>query len=540
MVEVVYKDVAPYSKKDSVPSATDINISLSDITDLKNENLTAKNYGTLERNRWRLDGTFQSINDNPENMGWWSSQISNDSGIFESPIVLIRTFSQKHTAVGIEFVFDKFCNEYVNSLNVKWYNDDTLLFDKNYTPDTAQYYCKQNVESFNKIIVTFYSTNKPNRFLKIYGIEDGTLRTFKANELKEVKILEEQSPISEDISINTLNFSIDSKDDTDYIFQKRQPIEVTNDNDLLGVFYVESSERKTKSQYSISSEDYTGILDKVTFKGGIYDNVSVKTLIDSVMLGENITYTISDDIKDFTLSGYLPICTKREALSQILFACGGVLNASRIRGLQFYKLTDETAKAVDEKQIFSGGKIKSDNVITAVTVSYHQYEKGDTAEKIWNGLLSLGDNYIELSDIIDPETAQVGSNAQIKEAGANYLIIYSATETKATAGAKKYTDNVGTYTKANEDVVSGTAENIITVDSATLVSPSNVKAVCDMVYNHYIHNQTLETKIVINNERVGDKITLKTEWSGEKAGRITKLEYDVRNKLIGNVVQKIG
>lgn len=539
MTEIIYKDVAPYSKKDSTLTTDDINSSVSQITDLKNENLTAKNYASLEHNRWKLDGSFETISDVPKNIGWWSKQISDENGVFETPIVLTRTFSNKHTSVGIRFCFDKFCGDYCNSLNVKWYNDDVLLFDNDYTPDNVEYYCKQNVESFNKITVTFYSMNKGNRFLKIYGIEDGTFRIFRNDELQNVNILEEMSAVSDELSMNTLDFSIDSKDNTDYIFQKKQPFEVLYNNKLLGVFYAESSQRQSKSKYKVSAEDTIGLLDKVAFYGGVYDNITVEDLINEVMNGENISYIISDDLKNTVLSGYLPISTKREALAQILFASGGNVTTSRRREIYFFRNKNTEVKNIEETRIYSGGTINISDTVTAVKITYHQYVKGDNTEEVYNGDISSGDNYIEFSDIIDTDSINVEDSYTIKEISSNHIVIYSETDTVISIYAKKFTDNSRTKIVRNQNAVIGTAENIITVENATLVTASNVDDVCMRVFEHQMKNKTLETDIVIKGEQTGDKVTLQTEWSGEQTGIIEQLDYDIQNKMIGKAVVRI-
>ena len=53
-------------------------------------------------------------------------------------------------------------------------------------------------------------------------------------------------------------------------------------------------------------------------------------------------------------------------------------------------------------------------------------------------------------------------------------------------------------------------------------------------------NSTLETDMVFENEKIGDNVNLHTEWSGDKVGRIEQMEYDVRSRKIGKVVQRIS
>ena len=140
------------------------------------------------------------------------------------------TFDNVYTSPGITFTFDNNNNVFCNDLTVSWYRDETLIVSCNFNPDSAVFFCEQNAQYYNKIIVEFKKMNMPYSFLKLQRIDFGAIREFTNNELKTVRIQEEISLISSELSINTLDFTIDSNKNTEYIFQKKQKTKVTFDN----------------------------------------------------------------------------------------------------------------------------------------------------------------------------------------------------------------------------------------------------------------------------------------------------------------------
>ena len=96
------------------------------------------------------------------------------------------------------------------------------------------------------------------------------------------------SLISDELFNHTLDLSLKRTEDTEFIFQKRQPVLVYKDNELDGQFFVESSERTSENVYDIQCHNYTGILESNKFYGGIYFNVSAEDIIDEIFAGEQI------------------------------------------------------------------------------------------------------------------------------------------------------------------------------------------------------------------------------------------------------------
>jgi len=324
------------------------------LEDLKKDDIVETKYGTLEKNQFALDGSFELMPDNLKNMCWWSKQMSDENGNFETPLTLEIDFTETHSSLGLTFLFSE-TGDYCNNLNIKYYDkDNNLISNVNFAPDNYKYVANNIVENYTKIVITFYSTNNPCRYLKLYQILYGAEKTFEGDSLKSASILEEVDLLSSEIPINTLDFTIYSADDDFNILnpqgvytllQQRQKLEVTeilikeNKRIPMGTFYLDTWKNKNDKQMDISAIDLVGVIDKTDFSGGIYENVTAAELLEEIFTSAGLSgddYEIQEDLKTIILNGYLPICTHRKALQQVVFAIGAVSDCSRSSKIRIY------------------------------------------------------------------------------------------------------------------------------------------------------------------------------------------------------------
>lgn len=62
------------------------------------QQLQVKKYATLEVNRCLLDGTFLNFPDNPTEIGYMSTLMSDDELDFSNTITITRTYNQNYTS----------------------------------------------------------------------------------------------------------------------------------------------------------------------------------------------------------------------------------------------------------------------------------------------------------------------------------------------------------------------------------------------------------------------------------------------------------
>lgn len=394
-VTLEYGDVSLTAKNDLTASAEDKQ-NFSNLALLKQTNPQYEKWATLEDGLWILDGTFRNFPVQPanENFAYWSESMSNSIGTFTNPPVLVLSFSEYETSSGITLYFSTLTGDYSNNINVKWYRDNAVISDNDYSPDSATYFCENLVELYNKIEVTFLSTNNPYRYVKIENIVYGRINVFDENELRSAELFEDVSLTSEELKINTFDFVLNNKKNIPLTFQKSQPLILRRNDELFGTFFIEKAIRKSETLFQISAYDYIGVIDKIPFAGGTYTNVTVANLVSSIL--DDIPYTIDSSLANKTLSGQLEMCTKREALLQVVFAICAIVDTSRSGEIEI-KPCDYTVKSQVEDGIYEGETFESEDEVTEIKLTLNN---GTQVSKR-NSVLAADvyDNVLEFSGV---------------------------------------------------------------------------------------------------------------------------------------------
>ena len=552
-VYLKYIDVSP-DLKDTLSnySTTNVNSSLSTITlaKLKQSQPEQINYATFEHNYWKLDGTYRGITGQSTLI--WGSDVSTGNAnriyvtgttlvlnnaakcAFTNKPTLTRQWSTYQTAPGVNLIFytPAFCTD----LNIKWYRDNTLLYDRNYNPLSPTFFCEQRVELFNKCVITFNAMSETNRFLKVVDIWDGQIVEFYGSNIRGLTITEELNLISDNLPMNVMDLELSHKtDDLQLVFQSKQVMEAYFNDQLYGKYFV----NKGESTYNVSLHDYIGLLDVVPFKGGYYNNVTAGSIISSIMQGENIEYTIDSYTNTFALTGIIKPCTKREALAQVLFATQSVADDSRSDKLNIYK-NPVTAKTVaEEKTFISGSNDLINTPVTEVALTVHNYVISADMSELFSAALTAGTYTIEFNDVIATSTATI-SGATFTTLAATYCVINVTTAGTVVINAKTYEDNAVIKTIRNTVIPSGTPTNVVSYTDKTLVSLSNAQTVLNGLLAHHKRNNSYEAKIRFTNEKLGDTVTLTTPKLETRTGVVTKLNYKLRKKQIGTLTEEVN
>lgn len=538
------------AKQDTTASITDKQ-SFIDPQDLALEGVYAPKVGTFEHNYFVLDGTYKLFPDNPENYTWgiWSESKSGADGSFEVPPVLTLTFTEQHSSKGLVIEFNPYGNNYCNNLNIKWYNGSTLLYNEDFTPDKWKYCCEKTVTDYNKVVITFNSTNIPYRFLKIQNIQHGIVKDFGSDEIKSADLLEDIDLSGLTLPANTLDFTVYSKDDNFNIFnpqgiytllQKKQQLSLTGRKNgteyNLGTFYVDEIEMQSDKLLNITAQDGIGVMDGTYFKGGIYTNKNAGDLIDELMTEAGFGYTIESSLSDKTITGYLPIMSHKEALQHISFAIGGYVSTARsgtINIKAFPDLSTEAVTVLGRERKFTGTTVKMRELVTGVDVTYHSYTKSTEAKEIKKVTLAVGTNTITFDNPVADITV---SNGTLTESGANYCVITATSEDECTIFGKEYNDTTDIVSVRMAQLPAGDKENIIAADS-TLLNVYNAKEAAQRLYDYYQYRIEQSLKLVINgDETVGQIADVETEYGVYRGSIIENMDINLCGGFVTKVV----
>ncbi len=177
--------------------------------------------------------------------------------------------------------------------------------------------------------------------------------------IQSATVTEEFSPLSITLPIGRLDVQLYS-DDTDFAIVNpsgkfaslvhRQPVAVYEMVDsrqvYIGQYYLEDWDNPSDNVIKLSFMDEIGLIDGLTYKGGIWlTPITVGDLLKEIFTGLGTQYECDPDLAAVELTGWIPICTYREAIQQVAFAAGAYVLAARQQGyIKFGKLEPAISK----------------------------------------------------------------------------------------------------------------------------------------------------------------------------------------------------
>lgn len=461
---------------------------ISDAQDLTKDSISPPKIATLEDDYWTLDGTYDIYD--PDNTsaeyGWWSNSMCGADRLFSTPPTLTIQFAANHTTMGITFKFGG--DSWATAVNIKWYNAaGTIIDSADFTPDRPLYFCEKQVENFRKLVVSFSQMSKPHRYLKLNGIIYGQVLLFGADELTAASIQEEVNPISAEVSINTCDFTVHSKDDAFSIvnpsgiyrsMQQRQPIIVRETvNGIvkqMGTYYLNEWENTSDNVVTLKAVDSVGLLDALTFAGGRWTNVAASTIVAAIFAGCSVGYSLDPSYASVQLSGKLDACTKREALQQVAFVLGAIVETNRTSTVYIKPPNYTPIATIEKTRKWAEQKLTLRPLVTGVEVTTHSFDTSGN----------------------DTQTV----------AG------YYATELPA-----------------------NTAPNIVQITDAMFVTTANASTIAQRVYAYYQNRYKNELTIKTEAEQAGRCVAVESYYGKTVTGMVESMEID----LVGGYISKI-
>ena len=441
-----------------------------------------------------LSGKVSAIPQNSkyETLGVWSEEQSSIDGKFSTPIKMTLKADAYFSSVGVTLIFDEYRNIFANKVKIIWFRDDQKLEEATFYPDFYEYFYGKSVELFNRVDIVFYSINAPKSRLRIQTVAFGKSFEISSKMLKNSIITQKIDPISATVPISTLDFSVVFDDDIDVLFQKKQTVEANFNKKIKGTFFIKKAQKTGKNSFSVSCEDYIGLLDSVFFEGGLYEDASAYAVAQEICEKVGARISFPNEFKNRKITGRIPRTTCRKALQQILFALQLFADTSNSRKI-VAKTIDKTTYNIPRERIMQGVKASDKEIITGVEVVAHVYKPTQEEVVLYDGSQSGAGEDIEL--IFDePHTHFVLENGNFKSISEN-RVVFDATD-KTLLKGKKVRHITKTKTKKNTQIQFGEEENIKRIDGATLVNPQNIDIVLDNCYNYLVKNKTVSAKIV--------------------------------------------
>lgn len=547
-VDISFDMVDITAKQDSEASANNIQ-NFTNPSDIALDGVYAVKCATLEENYWKLDGTFETFPDKPQWYSWgiWSNELSGSDGSFSVPVTLTVTFKNTHSISGIGFEFNPHDNSYCVDMTAIFYKGTTVIAELNLTPDDWRYSVETKIEDFNKLEITFRKMNKPNRYLKLQALIYGKTIDFERTDITEALLLEEVDLTSSELTINTFDFGIYSESNDFNIFnpkgiysdlRKKQQISVVgNINGATGgygVFYIDNWKSSADRVLRLNTVDAVGIMDGTTFLGGMYNNMPVEKLVQEIAKDAGFGYMIDGELIGTTLSGWIPVCSHREALQQVAIAAGGYISTSRIGAIRLKSQPDyqnDPTYHITMKRKKIGTEVILKTLVTGVNVTGHSYKLSTVEETLYQSSLPEGEYSIMFEE---PVSVTQISGGTIIESGVNWCTVSVAFKSEIVISGYKYTDSTNIARVRLKELPAGEKENILTLENATLVSTGNALCVAERIFSYHQKRIEQNMEYVLSNETVGGIADVEINQGTYRQGVIERMEID----MIGGYLTK--
>ena len=484
-IKARYKDIAVGADNDATVTTT-AKMAFSDVS-LIPYGVNPPALATCEPNGWGLTHRYKVRNNEP--IAFWSSAQSRNTCTLAGPPTITIDFTEQYTTTGLTIQFAVNSFDFCRKITVTWYQGENIKATEEYAPDSPFFVINKTVEAFDKLVFEFLETNLPRKRCKVENILIGVVRDFTTTELKDVKAIHEIDLISSIVPINVLDADIHSKDEVDYIFQKKQPVELTDNGDLIGVYYIDKGERTGRLDFNISCKDVIGLLDLVTYGGGLWLKDTPLTTILNDVFGGVYKFDIDPAFANSKLRGFIePDKKQREALQQIAFALGAVVDTTGTNKIRIFPPPFGEANEISDKQTYTGGKVKTSDTVTEVTVTAY---------------------------IINDERP-ADDDLSIEFNGEKY---------------KYYTVTKHAY---NPNTVTSDPENVKKFSKCYLVNLSNAQTLANNIMAYYQRRDAYSFKHVLSGQQVAGRHTATLPWGGTASGHITKMTVTTSNITVSD------
>ena len=534
---------------DAISSATDVQefANAQEINTPDLDRLTVRKFADLEQNLWLLDGTFEEWPDNPkpETWGFWSKQMSDENGVFSAPIQLAIEFDDNHSSEGLTMYFRPDTGDYSTDFTVEYYDaGNNLLLSKEFSADAAEYFAESPVEDYRKVMLTFRKTSLPRRYLKLTEIKYGSIKVFDDDSIINATVLEEVDTTGAELSINTMECTIYTSDfqllDPQGIYvmlQQKQAINIQTVNkdgssEDFGTFFLEEPNSEDDDTTTLKCVDFLGVIDKTDFLGGIYENKNAVELFAEIMASADVKpqeYEVSAEFASKKITGWIPICSHREAVHHWAFAVGAVVDCSRSKLIRAYTPLTLNTGTITHDEKFIGHKVTLRPLVTGAKVTAHKYTVDTDTSTAYEGELTAGQSLITFSE---PYSGLKITGGTIASSGANYAVVNVSTAGTVKITGKKYIDSTTVYSVNAAELPANAKPNVIDVDAgATLISAENAMEIAQRVYDLHQNRYQDEGDIILSGQRVGELWRMNSLNNRDIKGRVNRLEIDLITEI---------
>ena len=225
------------------------------------------------------------------------------------------------------------------------------------------------------------------------------------------------------------------------------------------------------------------------------------------------TISYSPSAMHYRVYGWIPICTKREAIHQLLLSSGFSLKKDSSGNWLFTENQNTISAAIPQERIFDNGNVIYSNTVGEVVLKEHNFIDSQTIGESSESIYSTED---ESPTIYVAEYSKKPSKPT-SDGG----IIYASTENAALIPGDVL-NIVGYPYRHDEKIYSKKSDNpegsTISLEDVTTITPENSAKMFERLENYYLKTHTCKFDIVKSGEKCGAKYSFVNPFNEEDSG----------------------
>lgn len=301
------------------------------------------------------------------------------------------------------------------------------------------------------------------------------------------------------------------------------PVHFYSDNRAVGLFYVNTVDRKGKDLFQINCVSAIGLMDRQRHVGGIYIGERFETVLDEITGGE-YSYEIEPDVAEIQVYGWLPYSSRRKNLHQLLLAYGVNLTKSDRGQMLFTFLNASEFYDIPAGRVFSGGNVEYGDPASRVEITEHSYHYLPTVEyeQLFDTQGETVENVIVTFDkpiYVDSLQTDETGNLTIHSAGVNYAIVSGS----GVLSGQPYVHNTKLLTRDNGEAYT---EKIVTVEDATLITLANSDNCLARIAEYYFNATVVTQDIRVDDERTGRRYRVENPFREDTVGFLSRMSVN--------------
>ena len=495
------------------------------------EGVTPYDFASLETDTYITAMPKRLADDEP--LGFVPTIVSDENGNLSSetscPVIMINfgEDAKRFTTYGITI----HAANILRHVRMQLLTPSGILTYDFYASDKDEFFAWEAAVT-SGIMIQFREIDRPGAFLRVYNIELGRTVVFDDVNTVSAQVHTTFTLTGESIEYDTLDLHVLYDQAIGFFFQRRQPLVFFGpDGQVKQTFYVDQGETVETSSglqraytAKISAYDIVASMED-TFLGGMHDNTPVSTLLADIM--GDVPYTLQG-ADDVTMTGYIPITTRRQALALVCRVCN--LRPYRGASMTIKPIETSVVSTYAQNNIVDAPTIDAQQEQVSVTLKAHNYSKGTEEKELYHWYISKTSPVtITWSDpvhavkayevtgvdengndiVSETETSAVTFTAR----NANYCTVVNTSDNKIVLRGLLYVDSTVEHTKSEEQSQAYDTVNTVTIEDQTILS--DAEDVLDVLYDAYTRSATVSCKIIDAPDSTGQRQGV--PYAGQKA-----------------------